>query len=259
MKSSRLRSAIKAMLPNALCRALGIKNLGLSRPRWGNMRRLSPFSRLFGLDRGGKPIDRVYIEGFLQRNEGEIQGEVLEIGAPTYTQMFGGEDVSTVDVLHATPGNPRSTIVGDLTTGEGIPISKYDCMILTQTFLCIFDVRNAIRNSWKALKPGGVLLATVPGVSQISRYDMDRWGDYWRFTDLSARRLFEDVFGEGNVDIATHGNILVACAFLHGLATHELRRDELDHVDPDYQVLITVKAVKNVPMMPPPSQVGNRA
>jgi hypothetical protein len=34
------------------------------------------------------------------------------------------------------------------------------------------------------LKPGGVLLATVSGISQISRYDMYRWGDYWRFTTL---------------------------------------------------------------------------
>jgi hypothetical protein len=31
---------------------------------------------------------------------------------------------------------------------------------------------------------------------------------------------------------------------LHGLASQELRQEELDHHDPDYEVLIMVTAVK---------------
>ncbi len=73
---------------------------------------------------------------------------------------------------------------------------------------------------------------------------MDRWGDYWRFTDASARRLFGDFFGEQNVTVETFGNVLAACALLHGLAAHELSRAELDYHDPDYQVLIAVRAIK---------------
>ena len=63
---------------------------------------------------------------------------------------------------------------------------------------------------------------------------------------LTTNGLFGDVFGENNVDVATHGNVLTACAFLHGLATHELKKEELDHVDPDYQVLITIRAQKKM-------------
>jgi hypothetical protein len=74
---------------------------------------------------------------------------------------------------------------------------------------------------------------------------MNRWGDYWRFTDASARRLFGDVFGTENVIVETRGNVLAACAFLHGLANHELTKSELDYTDIDYQMLITVRAVKN--------------
>jgi hypothetical protein len=85
----------------------------------------------------------------------------------------------------------------------------------------------------------------VPGISEIVRYDMDRWGDYWRFTTLSARRLFEAAFGPGKVDVAAQGNVLVATAFLHGLSTRDLRPDELEYRDPDYEVLITVRAVKH--------------
>lgn len=41
-------------------------------------------------------------------------------------------------------------------------------------------------------------------------------------------------------------NVLVACAFLHDLAAQELKPEELDSNDPDYQALITVRAVKSV-------------
>jgi hypothetical protein len=39
---------------------------------------------------------------------------------------------------------------------------------------------------------------------------------------------------------------MVACAFLHGLAAHELHKKELEYHDPDYQVVITVRALKTV-------------
>lgn len=211
---------------------------------WGGLRRLVPVSRRFGYDRG-EPIDRYYIESFLQKNSADIQGRVMEVGEPGYTKKFGGDRVSCSEVLHAVPGNPQATLVGDLATGQGIPEASFDCMILTQTFPFIYDVRSAIANVYAALKPGGVVLATFPGISQISRYDMERWGDYWRFTNLSARRLFEEIFPAANVEVRSYGNVVVAVAFLHGLASHELESEELGHHDPDYQVLLTVRAVKD--------------
>ena len=102
-------------------------------------------------------------------------------------------------------------------------------------------MRAAIFNLYRILKPGGILLATFPGISQISRYDMDRW----RFTTLSAQKLFEEVFSPVNVTVASYGNVLAANAFLHGLAGKELRPQELDHQDPDYELLITVRAIKS--------------
>lgn len=213
------------------------------RVRFGSLGRLDPISRVFGLDRG-LPVDRYYSEVFLRRRSADICGRVLEIGDPGYTCRFGGEDVTSSDVLHAVPGNPQATLVGDLATGRGIPEDAFDCIILTHTFNVIYDVPEAIANCYAALKPGGVLLVTIPGISQISRFDMDRWGDYWRFTDASARRVFGDVFGPENVTVETHGNVMAACAFLHGLAADELKQEKLDYHDPDYQVLITVRAVK---------------
>jgi SAM-dependent methyltransferase len=211
--------------------------------RWGTLRRLTPVSSVFGFDRG-EPIDRHYIAAFLQKNCGDIRGRVLEIGDATYTRQYGGGKVVKSDVLHVTAGQPEATLVGDLATGYGIPPDCFDCIILTQTLPFIYEVKEALGHACRALKPGGVLLATFPGISQISRFDMDRWGDFWRFTTASALRLFGELFGEENVEVQSHGNVLAACAFLHGLAGHELSREELDHNDPDYQLLITVRAVK---------------
>lgn len=238
-----LRQLAKRILPKALRRPLLAWWRRPRRARWGGLRRLEPVGRVFGFDRG-QPIDRYYIEAFLEGREADIRGHVLEVGDPGYTRRFGGDRVTQSTVLHAAPGNQRATLVGDLATGEGIPQDAFDCTILTQTLHVIYDIKAAVATSHRALRPEGVLLATFPGISQISRYDMDRWGDYWRLTSMSARRLFEDVFGPGNVEVEAHGNVLAATAFLQGLAVEDLRRDELDHRDPDYEVLVTVRAVR---------------
>jgi hypothetical protein len=204
------------------------------------LRSHEPASRLFGLDRG-RPIDRFYIERFLERNSADIRGRVLEVAEPTYTEWFGS-GVERSDVLHIKPGEPKATIVGDLVTGEGIPDEAFDCLILTQTFHVIYEVQAAIEGAHRALKPGGVLLATLPGISQISRVDMDSWGDYWRFTTASARRLFGEAFE--HVEVEAHGNVLAASAFLYGLAWDELEPEEMELRQPDYELLITVRAKK---------------
>jgi hypothetical protein len=73
---------------------------------------------------------------------------------------------------------------------------------------------------------------------------MDRWGDFWRFTSLSARRLFEENFSAEDVTVHAYGNVFAAIAFLEGLALEELKPEELDHSDRDYELLIAVRAVK---------------
>jgi SAM-dependent methyltransferase len=204
-----------------------------------------PASRLFGFDRG-TPIDRYYIEAFLEANAHAIRGRVLEVGDASYTRLFGGKRVSQSDVLHATAGNSKATLVGDLASGDGIPVDAFDCIILTQVLPFIYDVSGAIATCYRALRPRGVVLATVAGISQISRYDMDRWGDFWRFTDLSARRLFEHRFASAGsrVDVHTAGNITVATGFLQGLALEELSASDMEFNDPDYQLIISIRAQK---------------
>jgi SAM-dependent methyltransferase len=204
---------------------------------------LDPVSREFGFERG-KPVDRWYIERFLAANRADVRGSVLEVAEDTYTQWYGDGDVTSSDVLHHT-GTDQSTLVGDLTTGEGLPAASYDCFICTQTLPFIYDVQAAVRGMARVLKPGGVVLATVPGISQISREDKRDWGDWWRFTSDGTRRLFEDAFE--TVEVEAHGNVLSAAAFLYAYAAEELSAGELSHRDPDYELLITARATSRTP------------
>jgi glycosyltransferase involved in cell wall biosynthesis len=249
--ASSLRRVARAILPRSFrswlsARVPGLSSSTANRPvRFGSLRHTTPVSRHFGWDRGGLPVDRYYIERFLENHARDIAGHVLEVRDDAYTRKFGAAAVRRVDILHPTTDNEKATLIADLTSADHIPSSSFDCIVLTQVLPFIFDAPAAVRTLHRILRPGGVLLATVPGISQIVRYDMDRWGDYWRFTSLSARRMFECGFPEGDVRVATHGNVLAAMAFLQGLSTRDLRPDELDFRDPDYEVLITIRAVKH--------------
>jgi SAM-dependent methyltransferase len=203
-----------------------------------------PFSRFAGFDRG-QPIDRYYIEKFLAGSRLDIRGRVLEIGDDRYTVQFGGGRVTRGDVLHVAAGNPKATIVADLTCADAIAAETFDCIVMTQTLQMIYDARAAARHLHRILKPGGVLLLTTAGISQVSGHEgVGEWGEYWHLTSQAARRLFGEVFGAENVAVGAHGNVLAATALLYGLASKEVRGEELDFQDPDYEVLVTVRAVK---------------
>jgi SAM-dependent methyltransferase len=235
-KYTRAISYAKTLTKSLVRRRVTVKFDDLSRRR--------PVSDRFGDDRG-MPIDRYYVERFLGVHAKLITGDVMEIGGSRYATMFGTH-VDSIAVLHATSENPEATIVGDLTDPSTLPEAAIDCLICTQTLGFIFDVERAIEGIARVLRPGGVLLATVGGISQISRYDMDRWGDYWRFTDASLRQLFAR-FGS-DVKIETYGNVSAAVAFLQGVAVEDLPdRMVLDHHDADYQVVLSVIARRPTP------------
>jgi SAM-dependent methyltransferase len=211
--------------------------------RFGHLRRVKPFTTDFGNSRGLE-IDRYYIESFLAEHAADVQGHVLEVKHDTYTRRYGGHRVTRSDVLNKLPGNPDATIVADLSDADHLPSDTFDAIIFTQTLQFIYDIRSTIATLHRILKPGGVLLATVSGIAQISREDFKLWGEYWRFTSLSARRLFGEVFPETHLTVRPYGNVLAAVSFLEGLAAEDLRKSELDTFDPNYELLIAVRASK---------------
>jgi SAM-dependent methyltransferase len=244
-KFHAFRRGVKQVLPrvalNWVQRARGRVPVGSV--RFGDLRRLSPIGHSFGYDRG-TPIDRYYIDDFIRRNASDVHGRVLEIGDNQYTRRFGGHRVEQSDVLSFEITNSNATFVGDITKLDLLPEGVFDCIIFTQTLQYIFDPHAAIATIFRALKPGGVFLLTVPSVR--SQTDGSAWGAtwYWWFTCAAIRRLLEASFQSDSVTVDAFGNILVATAFHFGLALEELRPDELEPSDAEFAVIVTGRAVK---------------
>ncbi|HEX5467803.1 MAG TPA: methyltransferase domain-containing protein [Gaiellaceae bacterium] len=216
----------------------------MTRPAWlGAFRRTSPLSDVWGRDRG-EPLDRYYIERFLEREKSRIRGDVVEMLNAEYTERFGTEVVRS-DVLDIDANNPHATVVADLAAADGVPSDSYDCFILTQTLQFVYDLRAAVETVHRILRPGGTVLCTVPSVSRIGRRYLEN--EYWRFTSASCAALFGEAFPGGEVVVRSHGNVLTGVAFLLGMAQEELSSRELDADDPFFPLLVTVRATKADP------------
>jgi SAM-dependent methyltransferase len=207
----------------------------------GTLRRTTPFSTIWGFDRG-LPVDRFYIEQFLSQNTADITGRVLEVRDDRYTKRFGTR-IERTDIIDIDSGNASATIVADLSGVDGLPADTFDCFILTQTLQFIYNHQRAVRNAWRMLRPGGILLATVPAVSRI--YTKAGYHDFWRYTPASCSLLFEEVFGREQVSIRPYGNVLTEVAFLMGMAIEEISPRERSYIDPAHPVIVAVRAVKH--------------
>jgi SAM-dependent methyltransferase len=193
----------------------------------------------WGLERG-TPIDRWYIEAFLDAHRADIRGRVLEVKDNTYTDRFGS-GVTRRDVIDVDAGNPRATVVCDL-AGDEVPSAGYDCFLLTQTLQYVSDPRRAVENVHRLLAPEGVVLASLPSIIHVEAplRDIDRW----RFTETSCRELFGAVFGRDRIEVAPAGNVAAAVGFLLGMAAEELGATRIDRLDPDFPVAVLVRAVR---------------
>ena len=215
---------------------------GLITMRLGRIGSARPLSRNWGYDRG-TPIDRHYIEDFLSRHASDVRGHVLEIQEDDYSRRFGGDRVTSQDILNVDMSNPRATIIGDLADPKTLPGDRFDCIILTQTLHLVFDMAAAIANVHRALRPGSVLLITVPGITPLDRYEfLDSW--YWSLTEPALQRLLSGPFPSEDVSLETHGNLYAATAFLHAAAIEEVSRGKLDKSDRAYPVTIAARAIK---------------
>jgi SAM-dependent methyltransferase len=248
--NERFRTLVKRIVPPRVVLAAG-RALGHpvtpppGKVRFGDLRRTMPIAGDFGYGRGG-PVDRYYIEAFLDRHAEDVRGRVLEVGDASYTRRFGGNRVTRADVLHVDADAPEATFIGDLADGGFLPDAAFDCIVLTQTLHLIYDYLAALRTLERVLAPQGVLLLTVPGISNVAA---DQWGAMWQysFTQHTLGRACADVFEGCEVEISSHGNVLAAVAFLHGLGAGELTEKELDATHVEYSIVHAVRVAKPVP------------
>lgn len=206
--------------------------------RWMNLRSTVPVSQIFGIERG-LPIDRYYIEKFLNENKDHITGNILEIGDDKYTKKFAS-NIESSYVLCYVEDKQANVRKDDLTYIQSLPERKFDCIICVQTLQFIFDLKSAIQGLKYLLKENGTLLVTLSSVSQISNYDAENYGDFWRFTKYSAEKIFNNEFYGCEIDVKCYGNVLTCVSFLEGLSVEDLSIDELDINDQNYSLLICV-------------------
>lgn len=202
-------------------------------------RSVEPISTMYGFDRG-TPVDRYYIEKFLEENKDLIKGKCLEVTDPQYIKKFGGDKVTQADAMDIDPNNAKANIKGDLRDLKEVADNTYDCFIVTQTYVMIDDYEAAIRESLRILKPGGTLLVTMPCLSPV-------WNikhHHWRFTGASGEYIFGKYVKQENLEVKTHGNAFSGQAFWCGMAIQDLSKEELEFNDPYFPVIVSVKATK---------------
>jgi SAM-dependent methyltransferase len=210
---------------------------GLPVPRWGNLRRVKPFSATYGFDRG-TPIDRYYLDAFLRANQTLITGRVLEVQLSSYTKRLGRD----VQESHSVDIDPKfnATYTCDLADAPQIPSNYYDCFLLPNTLQHVEALRPALQTMLRVTKPGGTLLASAAGFLPL----IPDGGDFWRLSSQGWSRLLADEWSGCEIAVESHGNCLAALAAMHGLALEELSESELDVQDPRYPVLVTIRCRK---------------
>lgn len=199
-----------------------------------------PLSNFYGFDRG-IPIDRYYIEDFLEKNKHHVHGACLELLNNSYTKRYGSSKVTKSDILDIDASNQDATIIDDLRDLTDIADNTYDCIILTQVLQFIDDKEAAVKECFRILKQDGVLLATVPSLSRADCVSGTE-DDFWRFTQAGAHYLFEKYFKDPTV--VPRGNVRTGMYFYAGATLEEISKKILEIDDPNFPTIITIKARK---------------
>lgn len=186
------------------------------RSRWGNLRRDEPFD-IYGFRRG-RVIDRVYMEDFLARHATDVRGDVLEVKGRDYSRRYGRGRTTRSDVLDL-PGvaNADATVRADLGVAGSLPEVRYDCFVLTHTVQLVPDAQAALRNAYRTVRPGGVVLLTVPSVAARVA-DIN---DLWRWTPAGLEVELGRTLPDAEVEVVGYGNLAASIGFLSGLAADE--------------------------------------
>lgn len=199
-----------------------------------------PLSTKFGYDRG-TPIDRFWIETFLKENGACFKGECLEIGDDRYIRKFGNSTVRTT-ILDINQRNRQATIIADLQRMPNVDSNRFDCIILTHVLGMVEDMSAAVREIYRVLKPGGVVLVTSACIAPLFKGNVGKW----HIMPDGASCLFNPVFGKGNVEIKTYGNVYSGQAFWVGMSQEELSTHELTVNDDRFPCIVAVKATKKL-------------
>ena len=140
---------------------------------------------------------------------GAIRGRVLDAGSGRGSWRAvicsGGAEYESIDLEPR--GGDFPTWIGDVMSMPQVPDSSYDAVVSHQVLEHLPRPWAALAEFHRVLRPGGVLVASVPHLSR--RHELPR--DYFRFTQEGMASLLGDA-GFENIVVQPVGGLL---AFLH--------------------------------------------
>ena len=149
-----------------------------------------------------------------------MRGTVLAYHDARYATRYGRHRLRRCDVLDADATNPLANVVADLRRAPQLAADCYDCVLLPHVLQLLDEPAAALAECARVLKPGGVLLASVPAAGRVEA-GAPR-ADHWRFSADGFAELLAAAFGAANVEVEGHGGTEATLAFLAGLAAEEV-------------------------------------
>ena len=107
---------------------------------------------------------------------------------------------------------PDADIYADLEDEATLPDMKFDCIVATQVIMYMYDIERCMRNLRRMLKPGGMLILTVPG------FAAHRQGHVMMatFTEDFLKQLCMSTFGNHD-NFRYYGNLEYVLYMLFGV------------------------------------------
>ncbi|MEI6429313.1 MAG: methyltransferase domain-containing protein [Pseudanabaena sp. ELA607] len=218
-----------------------LERIGLLSPAhqsldWGDFKRTNPICQTFGFLRG-QPVDRYYLDKFIQKIRPEIVGNILEIGAtPQAKETYQLSPDSSYQVLNIEPFLGVD-IVGDAHNVNLIKPESFDTILLFSVLEHCYAPWIVIENIYTWLKPGGKCFAMTPVSAKIHNVPQD----YWRIMPDAFTWMLKN-FSHHELQLC--GNTMTVLADLYGISAAELTTEELDAYHPDHPVSIYFSATK---------------
>jgi SAM-dependent methyltransferase len=203
--------------------------------KWGDLRRTQPLCQFFGFTRG-TPIDRYYLNRFVESIRDEVRGITLEIGGEKQNRdLFGFKCATEYRVLDL-PGL-SDDVAGDVSRRDTFAENTFDSIVIFNVLEHCERPQQVVDNIHRWLQPGGKAFVLVPTAQKLHPAP----GDYWRPLPQGLQSLFR-AFSKH--ETRTYGNIATVIASFHGIAAEELTGEELDFNHPDYPVVSCIIAEK---------------
>lgn len=202
---------------------------------FGDFKRKLPFCPQFGNFRGS-PVDRYYLDKFIEEIHSEVKGITLEIGGNQANQENYKFSNVTFYLTMDLEGDDLD-IVGDAHDPAAVDEASLDTVVLFNVLEHCERPWVVVDNIYRWLKPRGQVFCMVPNAQRVHRVPQD----YWRIYPDALNSLFARF---PRRKLYVYGNPLTTLAAYYGIASEELSREELDYYHENYPVANCIHAQK---------------